>query len=103
MEALRRHGLALGGSLDNAIVIDDNGVMNGDLRFPDEFVRHKVLDAVGDLALLGHPLRARLEAHRAGHALHVSLARALMARPESWMLVSPRPVPRPSHALFAER
>jgi len=103
VEALRRHGLALGGSLDNAIVIDDNGVMNGDLRFPDEFVRHKVLDAVGDLALLGHPLRARLEAHRAGHALHVSLARALMARPESWMLVSPRPVPRPSHALFAER
>jgi len=79
-------------------------VVNGDLRFPDEFVRHKVLDAIGDLALLGHPLRARLEAHRAGHALHVALARALVAQPECWALVRPRPLARPADApLFAER
>jgi UDP-3-O-[3-hydroxymyristoyl] N-acetylglucosamine deacetylase len=102
VEALRRHGLAKGGSIDNAIILDDTGVVNGELRFEDEFVRHKVLDAVGDLALLGHPLRARLEAHRAGHALHVALVRALVARPESWMLVRPRPAARAAHALFAE-
>jgi UDP-3-O-[3-hydroxymyristoyl] N-acetylglucosamine deacetylase len=102
VEALRRQGLALGGSVDNAIVLDASGVVNGALRFEDEFVRHKVLDAIGDLALLGHPLRARLEAHRAGHALHVGLVRALRARPESWMLVRPRPAARAGHALFAE-
>ena len=56
VETLRRHGLALGGSLENAIVIGESGVLNSKLRFEDEFVRHKILDAVGDLALLGHPL-----------------------------------------------
>jgi UDP-3-O-[3-hydroxymyristoyl] N-acetylglucosamine deacetylase len=101
VEALQRQGLARGGSLDNAIVIGDGAILNGDLRFPDECVRHKVLDAIGDLALLGHPLVARLEAYKAGHAVHVALARALMARPECWTLVS-RTTPRPSAQLSAE-
>ncbi len=90
VEAMQEQGLALGGSLDNAIVIGESAVLNGDLRFEDEFVRHKVLDAIGDLALLGRPLQARLEAHKAGHAVHVALARTLMARPECWTLVTPR-------------
>jgi UDP-3-O-[3-hydroxymyristoyl] N-acetylglucosamine deacetylase len=98
VEALQEQGLALGGSLDNAIVIGESAVLNGDLRFEDEFVRHKVLDAIGDLALLGRPLQARLEAHKAGHAVHVALARALMARPECWTLVTPRPPVRPALA-----
>ena len=100
VEALQRQGLARGGSLDNAIVIGDAAILNGDLRFEDEFVRHKVLDAIGDLALLGHPLVARLEAYKAGHAVHVALARALMARPECWTLVT-RTTPRPSAAPLA--
>ena len=102
VEALQRQGLARGGSLDNAVVIGDTAVLNGTLRFEDEFVRHKVLDAIGDLSLLGHPLVARLEAHKAGHAVHVALARALMARPECWTLVTRRPAPRPAAALAAE-
>ena len=72
VEALQRQGLARGGSLDNAIVIGESAILNGSLRFEDEFVRHKVLDAIGDLALLGHPLVARLEAYKAGHAVHVA-------------------------------
>ena len=70
---LRQNGLALGGSLENAIVIGDAGVLNA-LRFEDEFVRHKILDAVGDLALVGHPIIGHVVAHRAGHALHTALA-----------------------------
>jgi UDP-3-O-[3-hydroxymyristoyl] N-acetylglucosamine deacetylase len=81
VEALRRGGLALGGSLENAIVIGETGVLNNKLRFEDEFVRHKILDAIGDLALLGHPLVGRLEASRAGHALHAAVARKLVATP----------------------
>ena len=100
VEALQRQGLARGGSLDNAIVIGDAAILNGDLRFEDEFVRHKVLDAIGDLALLGHPLVARLEAYKAGHAVHVALARALMARPECWTLVT-RTTPRPAASSLA--
>ena len=101
VEALQRQGLARGGSLDNAIVIGESAILNGSLRFEDEFVRHKVLDAIGDLALLGHPLVARLEAYKAGHAVHVALARELMARPECWTLVT-RTAPRPSAQLSAE-
>jgi UDP-3-O-[3-hydroxymyristoyl] N-acetylglucosamine deacetylase len=101
VEALQRQGLARGGSLDNAIVIGEAAILNESLRFPDEFVRHKVLDAIGDLALLGHPLVARLEAYKAGHAVHVALARELMARPECWTLVS-RTAPRPTPQLSAE-
>ena len=87
VEMLRKSGLALGGSLENAVVIGETGVLNNKLRFEDEFVRHKVLDAIGDLALLGHPLVGRLEATKAGHALHAAVARKLLARPSAWALV----------------
>jgi len=86
VEWMRQQGLALGGSLDNAIVIGDTGVLNA-LRFEDEFVRHKMLDAVGDLALLGHPLIGHVVAHRAGHQLHTDLGRALLADPGAFALV----------------
>jgi UDP-3-O-[3-hydroxymyristoyl] N-acetylglucosamine deacetylase len=90
VEMLRKGGLALGGSLDNAVVIGETGVLNNKLRFADEFVRHKILDAVGDLALLAHPLLGRLEATKAGHALHAAVAQKLLATPAAWELV-PRP------------
>jgi UDP-3-O-[3-hydroxymyristoyl] N-acetylglucosamine deacetylase len=96
VEALRRAGLALGGSLENAVVIGETGVLNNKLRFEDEFVRHKVLDAIGDLALLGNPLVGHLEAVRAGHALHAALVRKLLASAEAWALV-----PNPQAALPA--
>jgi UDP-3-O-[3-hydroxymyristoyl] N-acetylglucosamine deacetylase len=83
-EGLRRMGLIRGGSLDNAIVLNESGVMNGPLRFPDEFGRHKALDLIGDLALVGHPLLARVEAHKAGHALHTQLVTRLLADPSLW-------------------
>ena len=67
---MRAAGLARGGSVENALVLDDTGVMNGPLRFRDEFVRHKILDLLGDLALLGRPLVGEITANRAGHALH---------------------------------
>jgi UDP-3-O-[3-hydroxymyristoyl] N-acetylglucosamine deacetylase len=81
---LRRKGLALGGSLANALVLDENGVMNGPLRFPDEFVRHKILDLIGDLALFGRPLLGHFQAERAGHGLHVRAVRLLLDSPGSW-------------------
>src|SRR5579862_9093849 len=83
-EGLRRMGLIRGGSLDNAIVLNEGGVMNGPLRFPDEFGRHKALDLIGDLALVGHPLLARVEAHKAGHALHTQLVTRLLADTSLW-------------------
>ena len=76
---MRQQGLALGGSLENAIVIGDTGVLNA-LRFEDEFVRHKILDAVGDLALLGRPVLGHVVAHRAGHALHTHAGLAAAGR-----------------------
>jgi UDP-3-O-[3-hydroxymyristoyl] N-acetylglucosamine deacetylase len=76
---LRSRGLARGGSLQNAVVLDDTGIVSGPLRFRDEFVRHKVLDLIGDLALLGQPLHGRIHARKAGHALHIEFARALHA------------------------
>ncbi len=79
VEALRARGLARGGSLHNAVVLDDSGVASGPLRFRDEFVRHKILDLVGDLALLGQPLQGQVHAYKAGHALHIEFARALRA------------------------
>ncbi|MEQ8498393.1 MAG: UDP-3-O-acyl-N-acetylglucosamine deacetylase [Sneathiellaceae bacterium] len=82
---MRRQGLALGGSLDNAIVINGNTVMNQDgLRFVDEFARHKVLDALGDLALAGAPLQARFLGNRSGHALNNRLLHALFADDSAW-------------------
>ena len=85
VEALRRAGLARGGSLENAVVIDGSRILNPEgLRRPDEFVRHKALDAVGDLYILGAPVIGRFEASRAGHALNNALVRALVARPDAW-------------------
>jgi len=79
VQAMRARGLARGGSLHNAVVLDDAGVLSGPLRFRDEFVRHKILDLVGDLALLGAPLDGHIHARKAGHALHIEFARALAA------------------------
>jgi UDP-3-O-[3-hydroxymyristoyl] N-acetylglucosamine deacetylase len=81
---LQAMGLIRGGSIDNAIVLDDDSVMNGPLRFPDEFGRHKALDLIGDLALVGHPLKAHVVAHKAGHALHTQLVTRLLADKDLW-------------------
>jgi UDP-3-O-[3-hydroxymyristoyl] N-acetylglucosamine deacetylase len=89
VEAMRNAGLALGGSLDNAVVLDEYRVLNTDgLRYADEFVKHKVLDAIGDLYLVGHPLIGAFSAHKSGHALNNQLLRALMADREAWELVT---------------
>jgi len=85
---LRSMGLIRGGSLENAIVLTSDGVMNGPLRFPDEFGRHKALDLIGDLALAGLPLLARVEAHKAGHALHTQLVSRLLADPTLWTVTT---------------
>ena len=77
IEAMRARGLARGGSLQNAVVLDDEGILSGPLRFRDEFVRHKIMDLLGDLALLGQPLSGHIHARKAGHALHIEFARAL--------------------------
>jgi UDP-3-O-[3-hydroxymyristoyl] N-acetylglucosamine deacetylase len=85
VEALRSQGLGMGGSLDNAIVIDDFRVLNSEgLRFDDEFVKHKALDAVGDLYTLGHPLIGAFRGHKSGHALNNQLVRALIADRTAW-------------------
>lgn len=85
VEMLRANGLALGGGLDNAIVMDDYKVLNSDgLRYDDEFVKHKILDAMGDLYILGKPLLAAYTAFRSGHAMNNQLLRALLAQPEAW-------------------
>ena len=86
VKALRDKGLALGGSLDNAVVLGETGVLNPPLRFPDEFVRHKMLDLTGDLSLLGRPLRGHVVAYRAGHDLHGKLARAIEDAKAAWYL-----------------
>ena len=88
IEPLRSMGLIRGGSLDNAIVLTDDGVMNGPLRFPDEFGRHKALDLIGDLALVGLPLLGRVEAYKAGHALHTQLVSRLLADSSSWVITT---------------
>jgi UDP-3-O-[3-hydroxymyristoyl] N-acetylglucosamine deacetylase len=87
VEMLRQNGLALGGSLENAIVLGETGVLNNQLRFDDEFVRHKMLDAIGDLALLGHPVIGHVVAHRAGHALHTAFAMKVLQERDAWELV----------------
>lgn len=78
VEGLRLRGLARGASLANTVVLDDSGVVNGPLRFPDEFVRHKLLDLAGDLALIGRPLSGRVMARKAGHRLHLQAVRRLL-------------------------
>ena len=88
VEMLRQRGLALGGSLDNAIVLGETGVLNNNaLRFEDEFVRHKILDAIGDLSLVGHPVIGHLVAHRGGHALHTAFAAKILEERDAWKLV----------------
>jgi UDP-3-O-[3-hydroxymyristoyl] N-acetylglucosamine deacetylase len=89
VEMMRSNGLALGGGLDNAIVMDDYKVLNADgLRYDDEFVKHKILDAMGDLFLVGKPLLAAYSAFRSGHAMNNQLLRALLARPEAYEVVT---------------
>ena len=89
VETMRVNGLALGGGLDNAIVMDDYKILNSDgLRYDDEFVKHKILDAIGDMYMLGKPLLAGYSAFRSGHDLNNKLARALMARQEAWEIVT---------------
>ena len=89
VEALRDAGLALGGSLDNAIVVDEYRVLNADgLRYADEFVKHKVLDAIGDLYLIGHPVIGAFSAHKSGHALNNQLLRATLAQADAWELAT---------------
>ena len=89
VEWMREQGLALGGSLDNAIVLDEYRVLNNDgLRYDDEFVKHKVLDAIGDLYLLGHPVIGMFAAHKSGHALNNALLQRLLEQPEAWEYVS---------------
>jgi UDP-3-O-[3-hydroxymyristoyl] N-acetylglucosamine deacetylase len=82
--ALQKRGLARGGSLDNAVVLDEEKVINGPLRFPDEFVRHKVLDLIGDVALFGHPIFGHFRAERAGHRLHHQAILYLLDHPDLW-------------------
>jgi UDP-3-O-[3-hydroxymyristoyl] N-acetylglucosamine deacetylase len=89
VEMLRNNNLALGGSLDNAIVMDEYRILNADgLRYDDEFVKHKVLDAIGDFYMIGKPLIGRLEAHKSGHALNNQLLRALMEKRSAWKPVT---------------
>jgi UDP-3-O-[3-hydroxymyristoyl] N-acetylglucosamine deacetylase len=96
LETLRSHNLALGGTLDNAIVLDDTGIMNeGGLRYEDEFVKHKILDAIGDLYLLGHSLIGEFSGHKSGHGLNNRLLRTLLADRDAWEEVM---FERPEHA-----
>jgi UDP-3-O-[3-hydroxymyristoyl] N-acetylglucosamine deacetylase len=89
VEALRDSGLALGGSLDNAIVVDEYRVLNAEgLRYGDEFVKHKLLDAIGDLYLIGHPLIGYFSAHKSGHALNNRLLRETLASKGAWEWVT---------------
>ncbi len=89
VEMMRSHGLALGGGLDNAIVMDDVKVLNADgLRYSDEFVKHKILDAIGDLYIVGKPLLAAYSAFRSGHAMNNQLLRALLDQPDAFEVVS---------------
>ena len=97
VEQLRKKGLALGGSLDNAIVLGETGFLNNTLRFEDEFVRHKILDVIGDLALVGYPIIGHVVAHRGGHALHAGFARKILDESDAWRLVE-SPSGRPEEA-----
>jgi UDP-3-O-[3-hydroxymyristoyl] N-acetylglucosamine deacetylase len=89
VETLRGMGLARGGSLENAIVMDEYRILNPhELRYEDEFVRHKILDAIGDLYIVGHPLLASYTAHKSGHALNNQLLRTLLSQPDAYEIVS---------------
>ncbi|MGB0497572.1 MAG: UDP-3-O-acyl-N-acetylglucosamine deacetylase [Rubricella sp.] len=102
VERMRAAGLALGGSMENAIVVDADRVLNPEgLRHPDEYVRHKMLDAVGDLALAGAPIIGRYVGHRAGHGVTNALLRALFDRPEAWRIETVSPATAPLLPGFA--
>jgi UDP-3-O-[3-hydroxymyristoyl] N-acetylglucosamine deacetylase len=91
VELLKKHGLAKGGSLDNAIVVDEFSILNPDgLRFPDEFVRHKILDAMGDVALFGHPVIGHLKVVKSGHALNHKLVQKVLADKANYLVVHAR-------------
>ncbi len=97
LEQLRQHNLALGGSLDNAIVVDSHRVLNEDgLRYVDEFVKHKILDAIGDLYLLGHSLIGEFKAYKSGHNLNNQLLMKLLSEPQSWDIVSSEGILNPA-------
>jgi len=98
---MHAHGLAKGGSLDNAVVFGNHGPLNESLRYEDEAVRHKMMDLIGDLALLGAPLEGFVEAHCAGHAVHAELARAILADPTAWTWADAEPTVRP-RKLFSQ-
>jgi UDP-3-O-[3-hydroxymyristoyl] N-acetylglucosamine deacetylase len=94
IEYLRTNGLAKGGSLDNAIILGENGVLNSSgLRFKDEFVRHKVLDSIGDLAILGFPIYGHIIANKSGHSANIKFLKKLLAFPEAWDLILEEPIP----------
>ena len=103
VESMRSHGLGLGGNLENAVVIADDDVLNPDgLRFPDEFVRHKILDAIGDLYLIGHPIIGAFSGYKSGHAMNNALLRRLLVTPDAWEFVSfdePQDAPSSFHRI----
>ncbi|HSB32809.1 MAG TPA: UDP-3-O-acyl-N-acetylglucosamine deacetylase [Candidatus Sulfobium mesophilum] len=93
IEYLRTNGLAKGGSLENAIILGEKGVLNSSgLRFKDEFVRHKVLDSVGDLAILGFPIYGHIVANRSGHSANIKFLKKLLASPDAWDMILEEPV-----------
>lgn len=103
VEMLRSKGLAKGGSLDNAIVLGDKEVINGEsLRFKDEFVRHKILDAIGDLSLIGLPIYGHIIANKSGHTLHINLLRKLLLCRDSWEIISPASIPATTSELAVQ-
>jgi len=92
VKALRNHGLARGGSLENAVVVGPDGVLNKEgLRYADEFVRHKILDILGDLSLLGMPILGEVEAHCTGHQLNTKLVSTILSSTDSWTILKDRP------------
>ena len=103
VEMLKSKGLVKGGSLDNAIVLGDKEVINGgSLRFKNEFVRHKILDAIGDLSLIGRPIYGHIIANKSGHTLHVKLLKKLLLNRDSWEIISPAVLTSASSELAAQ-
>ena len=96
VEELRRKGLVRGGSLENAVVLTETGILNNILRFKDEFVRHKILDNIGDLSLIGSPLIGRVVAHKAGHAMHTQLVSRILSDPSLWKLKTSEEIKPPA-------
>jgi len=89
VEMMRSRGLSLGGGMDNAIVVDEQRVLNADgLRYDDEFAKHKILDAIGDLFVVGHPMLASYTAYKSGHAMNNQLLRALLADKSAYEIVT---------------